>query len=110
MNQHVSKPGEDDVLVGTNHSLTLGVSPSYMLKYLREQFGLAPEKFIISMADCGNTISSTISIAIKQLHSAGRLRDGHSLALVGFGVGYSWAGTLLRWQELPPAQGAQPNC
>jgi 3-oxoacyl-[acyl-carrier-protein] synthase-3 len=81
----------------------------YMLKHLREQLGLPPEKFIVSMADCANTVSSTIPIAIKQLHSAGRLHDGHTLALVGFGVGYSWAGTLLRWQELPPAQGAQPN-
>ena len=82
----------------------------YMLKHLREQLGLPPEKFIVSMADCANTVSSTIPIAIKQLHSAGRLRDGHSLALVGFGVGYSWAGTLVRWQELPSAQRAQTNC
>jgi 3-oxoacyl-[acyl-carrier-protein] synthase III len=82
----------------------------YMLKHLREQLGLPPEKFIVSMADCANTVSSTIPIAIKQLHRAGRLRDGHNLALVGFGVGYSWAGTLLRWQELSPTPGAQTNC
>jgi 3-oxoacyl-[acyl-carrier-protein] synthase-3 len=70
----------------------------YMLKHLRDKLGLPHEKFIISMANCGNTVSSTIPIALKELQAAGRLLDGQTLMLVGFGVGYSWAGSLVRWR------------
>ncbi len=49
------------------------------------------------MADCGNTVSATIPIALKQAESEGRLRPGSTVMVVGFGVDYSWAGALLRW-------------
>jgi 3-oxoacyl-[acyl-carrier-protein] synthase-3 len=40
------------------------------------------------MRDCGNTVSSTIPMALEPLVSDGRARR---VLLVGFGVGYSWA-------------------
>jgi 3-oxoacyl-[acyl-carrier-protein] synthase-3 len=70
----------------------------YMLENLREKIGIPPEKFIIEMHDCGNTVSSTIPIALKRAVSAGKIRAGHRVMLVGFGVGYSWGALLLRWQ------------
>jgi 3-oxoacyl-[acyl-carrier-protein] synthase-3 len=45
----------------------------------------------------GNTVSSTIPIALKTAANEGVLCDGQIVMLVGFGVGYSWAATLLRW-------------
>ena len=69
----------------------------YMLTHLCNTLHLPREKFIISMEDCGNTVSSSIPIALRNLQESGRLLAGHTLALVGFGVGYSWAGTLVRW-------------
>lgn len=69
----------------------------YMLEHLRKKLGVPPEKFWNSMANCGNTVSSTIPIALKQAEAEGRLRPGTTVMVLGFGVGYSWAGALLRW-------------
>lgn len=68
----------------------------YMLEHLRQKLGIAPEKFIIEMRDCGNTVSSTIPIALKRALDAGTVRPGHRVMLVGFGVGYSWGALMLR--------------
>ena len=69
----------------------------YMLEHLRKRLGVPAEKFVISMATCGNTVSSTIPIALKELSASGHVHAGQTLLLLGFGVGYSWSGTLLRW-------------
>ena len=69
----------------------------HMLEYLRKKLGLPAEKFLISMRDCGNTVSSTIPIALRQAAQNGQLQPGSLVMLIGFGVGYSWAGTLIRW-------------
>ena len=69
----------------------------YMLRHLRDKIEIPPERFFVSMSHCGNTVSSTIPIALKEAHKAGRLKTGDRVMLVGFGVGYSWGATMLRW-------------
>jgi 3-oxoacyl-[acyl-carrier-protein] synthase-3 len=69
----------------------------YMLEHLRKRIKIPPEKFLIAMADSGNTVSSTIPIALECAQSRGMLREGAKLMLVGFGVGYSWGATIVRW-------------
>ena len=69
----------------------------YMLKHLRDKIEIPPDRFYVSMSHCGNTVSSTIPIALKEAHKAGRLKTGDRIMLVGFGVGYSWGATVLRW-------------
>jgi 3-oxoacyl-[acyl-carrier-protein] synthase III len=69
----------------------------YMLENLREKIGIPAEKFIVEMRDCGNTVSSTIPIALKRAARAGGIQAGQRVMLVGFGVGYSWGAVLLRW-------------
>jgi len=71
----------------------------YMLEHLRKRLKIAPEKFPVSMRNCGNTVSCTIPIALKQSDLEGRLAEGALVMLVGFGVGYSWGATLLRWRQ-----------
>jgi 3-oxoacyl-[acyl-carrier-protein] synthase-3 len=72
----------------------------YMLEHLRKRMKIPPEKFEISMAHCGNTVSSTLPIALKQALEGGRIKENAVVMLVGFGVGYSWGATLLRWGGL----------
>ena len=72
----------------------------YMLEHLRKKLKIPQEKFYVWLASCGNTVSSTIPIALKHAVSEGRLRPGQTVALVGFGVGYSWGATLLEWPVL----------
>jgi 3-oxoacyl-[acyl-carrier-protein] synthase-3 len=70
----------------------------YMLNHLRNKLNVPAEKFLIGMRHCGNTVSATIPIALKQAQQEGRLKPGSLVMLVGFGVGYSWGATLLRWR------------
>jgi 3-oxoacyl-[acyl-carrier-protein] synthase III len=69
----------------------------YMLEHLRKRLKIPPEKFQLAFSHCGNTVSSTIPIALKHAACEGRLPHGALAMLVGFGVGYSWGATLLRW-------------
>lgn len=68
----------------------------YMLEHLRDKLKIPPEKFVIAMSHVGNTVSSTIPIALKDSVDRQLLAPGRLVLLVGFGVGYSWAATLIR--------------
>lgn len=76
---------------------------SYMLEHLRKQCRIPQEKFFLSLEQYGNTVSSTIPIALKDAADKGALKDGMRVAVVGFGVGYSWAAATLIWN-------GQPSC
>ncbi len=69
----------------------------FMLDHLRRKLRIPPEKFVMAMEDVGNTVSSTIPIALHHAQTQGQLRPGALVMLVGFGVGYSWGATLIRW-------------
>lgn len=45
----------------------------------------------------GNTVSSSIPIALKDAQEQGILKKGDLVLLVGFGVGFSWGITIVRW-------------
>jgi 3-oxoacyl-[acyl-carrier-protein] synthase-3 len=67
----------------------------FMLEYLRKKIKILPENFFISMEHCGNTVSSTIPIALKHALSERKVKAGSKVLIAGFGVGYSWGGTVL---------------
>jgi 3-oxoacyl-[acyl-carrier-protein] synthase-3 len=69
----------------------------FMLEHLRKKLKVPEDKFYMSFKDYGNTVSSTIPIALKDAESEGKLKTGDLVMLVGFGVGYSWGSTLVRW-------------
>lgn len=71
----------------------------YMLENLRRKIGIPRERFVVSMKDCGNTVSSSIPIALAKIQHEGKLAAGMTVMLVGFGVGYSWGATLLQWTD-----------
>lgn len=67
----------------------------FMLEYLRKKIKIPPERFFISMEYSGNTVSSTIPIAMKHALLEGKIKAGSKVLIAGFGVGYSWGGTIL---------------
>lgn len=71
----------------------------FMLDRLRDKMKIEPRRFCLEMEDCGNTVSSTIPIALARAQSDGRVHPGARVMCVGFGVGYSWAAGMVR---LPP--------
>ena len=87
-----AKMSDKDVDFYLFHQATLK-----MLDQLRERMGVRPERLPIVLEHCGNTVSSTIPILIDSLRKDGRLKRGVRSMLVGFGVGWSWAGCI--WRE-----------
>lgn len=67
----------------------------FMLDTIRKVNGLPRDKFYVNLENTGNTVSSTIPIALKQLDDAGRLKSGMKVMLMGFGVGLSWGATIV---------------
>jgi 3-oxoacyl-[acyl-carrier-protein] synthase-3 len=68
----------------------------FMLDRLRNKMGIVPEKFALEMESCGNTVSSTIPIALERSAATGALKPNSRIMAVGFGVGYSWAAAMIR--------------
>ena len=56
----------------------------YMLEHLRRKLHIPSERFIIEIADVGNTVSGTIPIALGRAYRDGRVQPGQRLALAGF--------------------------
>ncbi len=69
----------------------------YMLRYLQKRMAIPDEKFAIHFAHCGNTVSSTIPIVLQHLVESGQVARDDLIVTVGFGVGYSWGASLIRW-------------
>ncbi|WP_036177834.1 3-oxoacyl-ACP synthase III family protein [Ureibacillus massiliensis] len=69
----------------------------YMMETLRRKLGIPKEKFSVQLADCGNTVSSTIPIALYRDFEEGKIKVGDNIMLVGFGVGYSWFANSIIW-------------
>jgi len=67
----------------------------FMLESLRKKLGVDPARFPIHVEECGNTVSSTIPLALEAMREQGCFATPKTLMLLGFGVGFSWAGCLL---------------
>lgn len=65
-----------------------------MLQQLQQRLGLDDQQLPIRLEKCGNTVSSTLPILISQLRSEGKLEEAAHHLLIGFGVGWSWAGCV----------------
>jgi 3-oxoacyl-[acyl-carrier-protein] synthase-3 len=65
-----------------------------MLQQLQQRLGLDDDKLPICLEDCGNTVSSTIPILIARLREQQRLPANRHHLVIGFGVGWSWAGCV----------------
>ena len=70
-----------------------------MLEALRRKLDIPAERFWVNLAETGNTVSSTIPIALAQAQAEGRLKRGDRVMLVGFGVGYSWGACIVQWGQ-----------
>lgn len=65
----------------------------YMMNYLRKLIDIEQDKFYFCLENVGNTVSSTIPIALYEAQKEDKLNG--NILLAGFGVGYSWGGVVL---------------
>jgi 3-oxoacyl-[acyl-carrier-protein] synthase-3 len=70
-----------------------------VLDGIRERLGLTQARFLVDMEETGNTVSSSIPIALANAARSGRIKPGMRVLLIGFGIGLSWGAALVR---LPP--------
>jgi 3-oxoacyl-[acyl-carrier-protein] synthase-3 len=70
---------------------------AFMLEHLRKRLRIPLEKFEFCLEHCGNTVSSSIPIALESAIRANRIKPGMKVLLAGFGVGLSWGGCILEW-------------
>ena len=71
-----------------------------VLENLIQTMSLDKDKVFINLKYVGNTVSASIPIALKDAETQGRLKNGDTIMLVGFGVGLSWGATLVTWTEI----------
>lgn len=68
----------------------------YILEWLGKRLQAPPEKMFYAMQNTGNTVSSSIPLALAQLRTAQDL-TGKKVLICGFGGGLSWACTVLQF-------------
>jgi 3-oxoacyl-[acyl-carrier-protein] synthase III len=83
---------KDDVQLFVFHQAN-----KYMMNYLRKLIEIDVEKFFFFLRDVGNTVSSTIPIALYE--ALKEKKANGNILLAGFGVGYSWGGCILEIAE-----------
>lgn len=69
----------------------------YMLNFLRKKIGIEENKFYYCLEKFGNTVSSTIPIALKEAINDNSIKKENKILIAGFGVGYSWGGCILQF-------------
>ena len=70
----------------------------FMLNTIRKVCVLPKDKFYVDLTTTGNTVSSTVLIALKNCFDSGIIKTGMTVMVTGFGVGLSWGGTTLKIQ------------
>ena len=70
---------------------------AYMLTYLRKKIRIPENKFHLNLEKTGNTVSSTIPIALKECFEKKLIKKNMKVMLVGFGVGLSWGATIIKF-------------
>lgn len=65
----------------------------YMINFLRKLMMIDKEKFYVYLEKVGNTVSSTIPIALCEAQKEDKLYG--NILLAGFGVGFSWGGCII---------------
>lgn len=67
----------------------------FLNEHLRKKIGIPEDKFFVYLREVGNTVSSTIPIALKEAQKSGKAFKGAKVLIAAFGVGLSWAGTII---------------
>lgn len=69
----------------------------FMLNTIRKVCLIPKDRFYVNLATTGNTVSSTVMIALKDCLNEGILHREMKVMVCGFGVGLSWGGTILKF-------------
>ena len=68
-----------------------------IIRHVQKKYKGLEDKFYINIADYGNTSAASIPIALDELVSSGRLREGMRILCVAFGAGLTWNSVYMEW-------------
>ena len=69
----------------------------YILTLLRKKLKIDEEKYFRYYEEVGNTVSSTIPIALKEAYKGGLIKKGYNVMSAAPGLGYSWGGVVFKF-------------
>ena len=64
-----------------------------------DKLGFKPEQVLKSIQHYGNTSAASIPLTLYDYVESGTIKDGHTLLLAGFGAGFTWGVTILKWSN-----------
>lgn len=70
----------------------------YMMNTLRKLNRIPKDLFFVDLSDTGNTASSTVPIGLVKSIKCGKIGSNKTVMVAGFGVGLSWASTILKFK------------
>jgi 3-oxoacyl-[acyl-carrier-protein] synthase-3 len=77
----------------------------YMLDYLVKKMAIPQEKTFFYIDEVGNTSGSTMPLVLAEAVRADKVKPGQNILMIVFGVGLSWAATVM---TAPAVLAAEP--
>ncbi|MDC0044585.1 ketoacyl-ACP synthase III [Pelagibacteraceae bacterium] len=71
----------------------------YVIDSLSKKLKIKDSKMFNNYNEIGNTVSSTIPIALKNAKDKNLIKNNDLIMMIGFGVGYSWGSCIIKWHE-----------
>lgn len=81
---------KDDIDLHVYHQANI-----FLADLERRKLKIPKEKYYVNIVDTGNTVSSTIPIALRKALDDGTLKPGMKVLSVAQGLGYTWGGMVL---------------
>ena len=85
-----SKLKKEDIALFVYHQAS-----KVVLDFIRNKLNIPSKKFVYDMGEYGNTVSSSIPIAL--LRSKNKIKKNKPILIMGFGVGYSLCGGIYKF-------------
>ena len=62
-----------------------------------ERLGASSDQFFINLHKYGNTSAASVSIALDEAVSSGRIQRGDLILMIVFGAGLTWGAAVIEW-------------
>lgn len=89
---------QNDLSMDELNYVVLHQANKFMLNTIRKVCHIPKDKFYINLEHTGNTTSTTIPLALEDCLEQAMFKKGDKVLIAGFGVGLSWAGTVLSFE------------
>ncbi|WHY21843.1 beta-ketoacyl-ACP synthase III [Paenibacillus sp. G2S3] len=84
--------GKEDIDLFVPHQANVRIIQSAM-----QRLDLPPEKCVINVDKYANTSAASIPLALVEAAEEGRMKEGDTVLMVGFGGGLTWGASVLIW-------------